>query len=150
MSEEEIRSFIEVITNYFQEVTGEAADTRVPFIKHEDQLILDYTGVIGISGVRRGAVYLTAQAALLRDLGSIILGTRAQELVEDELTDLVGEVTNTIAGNMRQVFGSDFMISLPLILRGQVTDIKIQLKPPVYIIPIVWRGHISYLAIGLE
>ena len=150
MTEQEIRNFISVVTDYFQEVTGEDAQIGVPYIKNEDSVLLDYTGAIGISGVRRGAVYLTAPGSLLRELGGIILGQSLADIDDEDLNDLVGEVTNTIAGNMRRSFGSDFMISVPLILQGQVSDIKIQLKPPVFIIPIQWKGHKCYLAIGLE
>lgn len=150
MTEAEIRSFIDTVTQYFEEVTKTEAELGVPYIKDDEAVSLDYTGAIGISGARRGAVYLTASEAMIRDLGAIILGTAASSVASSDIVDLIGEVTNTIAGNMRRTFGSDFMISVPLVLKGKVSDLQIQLKPPVYIIPITWNGHKSYMAIGLE
>ena len=59
-------------------------------------------------------------------------------------------MTNTIAGNVRETFGSEFMISVPIIAKGQLTDIELRLSQSVFVTPIEWRGHKSYLAIGLE
>jgi chemotaxis protein CheX len=74
------------------------------------------------------------------------------EAVSDEaaLSDLVGEMANTIAGNMREFFGASFLISVPIILTGKIDSINMRLKPPVFVIPIKWKDHTSHLAIGLE
>jgi len=59
-------------------------------------------------------------------------------------------MTNTISENMRELFGSTFLISVPIILKGSIDEVVLRLKPPVYVIPIEWNGHKSHLAIGLE
>ncbi len=148
MTESELRTFIRVVTEYFQSISGEEARMGLPYIMGKENEMGDYTGLIGISGSRRGGVYFTAGRDLLVELAQVLLGER----VEDDayLFDLVGEVTNTIAGNMRETFGSSFLISVPIILRGKIDEINIRLKPPVFIIPIHWRGHASHLAVGLE
>jgi len=148
MTEHDLKAFTKVVTRYFEDVTGVAAHIGMPFIKGERQVAFDYTGVIGVSGSRKGAVYLTAGEELLRAFGAHILGD--DELDEDSLFDLVGEMTNTIAGNMRGDFGSTFLISVPIIMKGKIDDITIRLKPPVFIIPITWKGFVSRFAIGLE
>ncbi len=148
MTEVELKAFTRVVTQYFNNVTGTAAQLGLPYIKGERQETFDYTGVIGISGSRKGGVYYTAGKQLLEALGAFILGD--EPLDDEALYDLVGELTNTIAGNMREIFGSNFLISVPIIMKGKIDDIVIKLKPPVFIIPIIWNGMNSHLAIGLE
>src|SRR6185436_2953244 len=101
MSDEEIKVFIDGVVRYFEKVTGEPAKVDPPYLKGEDSVTLDFTGVIGISGRHRGAVYFTSGAEqlteLLRRFGETEVGFADHE-------DLVGEVANTIAGNARRYF----------------------------------------------
>ena len=147
MSDEEIQVFIDGVVRYFERVTGEAAEVDPPYLKGEDSVTLDFTGVIGISGRHRGAVYFTSCAeqltALLHSFGETRIGFSDHE-------DLVGEVANTIAGNARQYFGSDFLISVPLVLFGQPDRISFPRHLKSFVIPITWRSFRSYLIICLE
>ncbi|MDR1894613.1 MAG: chemotaxis protein CheX [Spirochaetales bacterium] len=148
MTETELKATIKIVTEYFLNITNIPAVMGLPYIKKDTDLAFAYTGLIGISGARRGGVYYTAGKELLADFAQFILGE--ETLDEDALNDLVGEMTNTIAGNMREVFGATFLISVPIVLRGQIDTISMRLKPPVFIIPINWNEHTSHLAIGLE
>jgi chemotaxis protein CheX len=148
MTEGDIKALIKVVTDYFLSISDEPAKMGLPYIKRGNDQTFDYTGIIGISGSRRGGVYFTAGKELLREFGQCILGD--PDLDEDSLVDLVGEMTNTIAGNMRETFGSSFLISVPMVMKGKIDDISMRLKPPVFIIPIEWHGHSSHLAVGLE
>ncbi len=148
MTEGELRGFIQVVTDYFESVGGEKARMGLPYVKGRECAMGDYTGLIGISGSRKGGVYFTTCRPLLAELAKLLLG---EELADDEyLFDLVGEITNTIAGNMRETFGSAFLISVPIVLRGRIEGIDMKLKPPVFIIPIRWKQYDSHLAVGLE
>jgi chemotaxis protein CheX len=148
MTETEIKNFIKVLTDYFKNVTGIEASMGVPFIKENTSEVFDYIALIGISGSRKGGIYFTADKPLLEEFAFHILGERG--LDDASLYDLVGEITNTIAGNMREMFGSSFLISVPIVLKGKIDEIVLRLKPPVYVIPVEWNNHKSYLAIGLE
>jgi chemotaxis protein CheX len=148
MTEHELKPIIKIVTEYFLSITGVPAMMGLPYIKRRDDPVFDFTGVIGISGARRGGVYYTAGRELLAEFGKSILGE--EELDDDALSDLVGEMTNTISGNMREIFGSSFLISVPIILKGKIDNINMQLKPPVFVIPIRWKEHTSHLAVGLE
>ena len=148
MTELEIKGFIKVLTDYFLSVTGSPANMGVPFIKENNTEVFDYVAVIGISGSRKGGVYFTANRPLLEEIARHILGETG--LDDATLYDLIGEMTNTISGNMRELFGSTFLISVPIILKGNIDEVVLKLKPPVYVITIEWNGHKSHLAIGLE
>jgi chemotaxis protein CheX len=148
MTENELKPIIKIVTEYFFNITGIPAVMGLPYIKREGDPVFDFTGIIGISGSRRGGVYYTAGRELLAEFGAFILGE--EELDDEALNDLVGEMTNTIAGNMREIFGSSFLISVPIILKGKIDNISMRLKPPVFVIPIKWKEHTSHLAVGLE
>lgn len=147
MSDEEIKVFIASVVRYFERVSGQPAEVDPPYIKGEDSVTLDFTGVIGISGRHRGAVYFTSGAEQLTELlhhfGDTSVGF-------SELEDLVGEVANTIAGNARQYFGSEFLISVPIVLFGRPDKISFPRHLKSFVIPITWRTHRSYLIICLE
>jgi chemotaxis protein CheX len=148
MTENDLKPIIKIITGYFLNISNIPAVMGMPYIKRDNDPVFDYTGVIGISGSRRGGVYFTAGRDLLAEFGRFILG--GEELDEASLNDLIGEMTNTIAGNMREIFGSSFLISVPMVLKGKIDTISMRLKPPVFVIPIMWKGHTSHLAVGLE
>ena len=147
MSDEEIKVFIDGVVRYFERVTGEPAEVDPPYLKGDDSVTLDFTGVIGISGRHRGAVYFTSGAEqlteLLRRLGETEVGFSDHE-------DLVGEVANTIAGNARQYFGSEFLISVPVVLFGRPDKISFPRHLKSFVITITWSSHRSYLIICLE
>lgn len=148
MTEHELHAFIEAVTSYFTQITGKPADIGIPFVKKDDPVVLDYTGLIGISGPRRGGIYLTSEPNFLIKLTQAIL--ELPEPDEESLLDMVGEWCNTIAGNVRKNFGPDFLISVPMLIRGRPQDILLKLKPPVFVIPILWHQEKSFLVVGLE
>lgn len=148
MKEEELKAFVKVVTEYFRGITGTAAELFPPFIKDETTKFFNFTGIIGISGSRKGGVYYTASMELLQNFAEYILGPGKYD--DSALYDLVGEMTNTIAGNIRETFGSSFQISVPIVMKGQLEDLSLKLRPPVFIMPIEWNSCKSHLGIGLE
>lgn len=148
MKDNDLNVFIDSTKNYFQQTTNEEAVAGVPYVKGKDPLVLDFTGIVGISGKRKGCLYLTSSHKMLGDLGEIILGDSSYE--EQDLKDLVGEIANTIAGNARNVYGSSFMVSVPAVVLGVPEDISFPEELPVFIVPFKWRNHRSFLVVCLE
>jgi len=148
MNETDLHFFIDSTLNYFDEVTSSKANTGIPYIKDEAPVALEYTGIIGISGERKGSVYITTSEEMLREIAHIILGTK--EVKREDIKDLVGEMANTISGNVRQAYGSDFMISVPVVVEGKAKDIKMPDNIQSFVIPINWSEHKSFLVVCLE
>lgn len=148
MKEDDLKIFVDIVINYFKEVTGETVEMGVPFIKKDNLSVLNYTGIIGVSGKYRGGIYLSADREIISGVAEKLLGITAAD--EGACVDMLGEITNTIAGNARADFGSQFMISVPIVIKGQPEDILFQLSPPIFVIPINWRNLPCFLAIGLE
>jgi len=148
MNETDLHFFIDSTVNYFNEVTNEKATAGIPFIKDEDPVVLEYTGIIGISGKRKGSVYVTASDEMLRSIAKLILG---QDTIDkSDIKDLVGEIANTISGNVRQAYGSSFMISVPVVIEGKAKDIRLPDNIQSFVIPITWQEFKSFLVVCLE
>ena len=148
MKESDLHFFIDSTVNYFQEVTNEKAVTGRPYIKDEAPVVLEYTGIIGISGKRKGSVYITAPRNMLSEIAHIILGI--EDVGREDIKDLVGEIANIISGNVRQAYGSDFMISVPVVIEGKAKDIRLPDNIQSFVIPLTWREYKSFLVVCLE
>jgi chemotaxis protein CheX len=151
MDQEQLKVFIENTIRYFNKITGIPIEVGVPHLKEEDKsILLNYTGAIGISGKMKGAIYITAEKGFLSDLVARIMGIA--EVSGKQMSSMAGELANTIAGNAQQAFGSDFLISIPMIITSENADSgsSLALQIPTFVIPLRWNGHQALLAIGLK
>ena len=148
MDEEELRAFIEIVNQYFERQTGRLPELGNPYLGDPAALpMYDFTGVIGISGARPGCVYFTAHRDLLRELH---LHVGESTLSDENLSDLVGEVANTISGNARRVFGPEFMISVPVVVAGAAQAIQVPRNVKAYILPLRWHKREAALVASLQ
>lgn len=151
MEQEKLKIFIDSVIDYFDKMTGTKLETGVPYLKGDDSnVLMNYTGVIGISGKMIGAIYFTAQEDFLFELLKKIMPSA--EKSEKKLASMAGELANTIAGNAQKTLGSDFYISIPMILTNDsdVNSSSLELKAPTFVIPLKWLNHEAYLVIGLQ
>jgi len=147
--------FIAAIHKYFNHLSKvspvaiDPSETGVPYVKEPGDLILkEFTGMIGISGNRKGIVYFSGQREIFEDLLKVF--TKLQEISDERILDMAGEVSNVIAGNVRETFGQDFMISVPIVFQGKPSSLKFPEDVPVFVIPIKWKSYEAYMVIGLE
>ncbi|MGA2709924.1 MAG: chemotaxis protein CheX [Steroidobacteraceae bacterium] len=147
LKEAEIRTFIEGTTNYFESSAHQTASVGSPYLVTDGKPgVYEYTGIISISGARKGIVYFSAPRGMLTVL---LMRMQETDTSDANIMDLVGEVANTISGNARKDFGRNFIISVPTIVANDVEKIT----PPYarsYVIPINWRTHSAKLVVCLE
>lgn len=144
----EIDVFIQGIKHYFVESGATEAEVEVPYLAAEPSLpLLDYTGVIGISGGYQGTVYFSASTLLLRRL------LLEQGLLQDQevyYIDLVGEVANIFSGYVCQYLGADFILSPPIAMKGKPDNLMMAKQLHPYVIPFSWHRYQALLVIGIE
>ena len=63
------------------------------------------------------------------------------------MKDLLGEMANTISGNARTEFGSEFIISPPHIVESAPSVSYLPKDRQSYITPFTWRGHKAVIGI---
>ena len=148
MEEEHLQKIVDVTLAYFADTTGEAAEIGMPYVKDENPVVLDYTGAIGISGEKRGGLYLTVPEAMAVEITTLTLA--GAEVTDEDTEDMVGEMANVIAGHVTEVFSKDFQISVPLVIRGKPDNIRLPTAIPSYVIPINWRGFRAFLIVGIK
>ena len=116
-------------------------------VKSNAPTLQAYTGIIGVSGPYRGSVYFTAPRVLLRHL---LLSLQEPDESEDNILDLIGEIANTISGNARSEYGSDFMISVPIVVKGTPDEIYLPKTARSVVIPISWKEYAAAIVVSLE
>lgn len=147
LKEAEIRTFVEGTTHYFETAGQQAASVGSPYLVTDGKPgAYDYTGVIRISGARKGIVYFTAPRGMLTVL---LMRMQETDCSEETIKDLVGEVANTISGNARRNFGKSFLISVPTVVAHEPDKITAPHQRS-YVIPINWRAHSAKLVVCLE
>lgn len=146
--EAKLQVFVDGATQFFTQTTGKKANVGTPYLMETvNPLAYDYTGIIGISGKRKGSIYFTAPATFLMR----VLTSMGETNVNREfLMDIVGEIANTISGNARQSFGEQFMISVPTVVSASNDNIRLPKETRSYIIPIQWSKHEAALVVTLK
>jgi len=141
--------FINSVNNYFRHLTEVDSKLNVPYLKESEGLVLkDYTGMIGISGNRKGFVYISANREMYEDLIKIFIGIDKPS--DEDILDMAGEISNVVAGNVRANLGANFMISVPVVFQGMPSQLKIPDDVSIYVIPIIWNSHEAFVVIGLQ
>ena len=150
MTEQTLGYFINSLKLFFAEITEEEPEMGVPFVEQDRGKVLkDYTSSISITGDCSGAVYVSMQKDMLTEIAKIML--EEQEVEEDTLGDVVGELANTIAGHGCQQLVEDYSLSVPMVITGKNHVIKLhRLNSPIYVIPFEWHSFTSYLFVGLD
>lgn len=141
--------FINSVNNYFKHLTEIDSNIRVPYLKEANGLLLkDYTGMIAISGSRKGFVYISANREMFGDLIHMFIGI--DDPSDEDILDMAGEISNVVAGNVRANLGANFMISVPIVFEGMPKELKIPENVSIYVIPIQWNNHEAFVVLGLE
>lgn len=148
ITEKDIEVFIVGIKHYFRTSTEKEIIVETPYLVSAKSItVSDYTGIIGISGDRKGFVLVTAPAEMLRFL---VLSLGEEDATDDLINDVIGEVANTISGNARRSFGPGFMISVPMIVQGQPNRIGSSRDTYGYVIPSRWNSFPFQLMVSLK
>jgi chemotaxis protein CheX len=148
MNEKDLTVFIDGAVRYFDHLSGDAAEVGTPYLMDTRSAVgRGLTGIIGVTGHRRGHVYFTAPSVLVKVL---LLSMGESDTSQENMCDAVGEVANTISGNARKEFGKNFMISEPIVICGNADSIALPSDARSYVVPISWRGYEAGLVISLS
>jgi len=148
MDDKDIQVFITGVRRYFESLKADSGVViEPPFIKDEERPLLEYTGIIEISGKAHGAVCFTANGLMLKNILAFLNGSPGSKEI---LCDLVGEIANTLSGNAREEFGRDFLISVPVVATANDSTFRFPEDARNYVIPIIWQSEKAYLLVCLS
>lgn len=116
-----INPFITATINVFETMTGIQPKKGEIYIKQDDKMTYDISGVIGIAGKMQGYIVLSFPEPLVLDFVSNFLGEKKTHMSKD-VVDAVGEFVNMIAGSSKRVFaeqGMKYNIGIPSVITGK-------------------------------
>jgi len=120
--EQYIQPFIDGSVEVFRDLCNvEIRPGRVFFVsKDEFETTWDISGIIGLSGEANGAVAISIREETAFKLTNILTG-KEYTTIDREVTDMLGEIVNIIAGNVKVVFEKKhrIKISMPSIIKGK-------------------------------
>ena len=146
LRESELRVFVDAVLHYFGHGTREAAVIRSAYLSDTARPRFPYTGLITCGGQFRGCVHFSAPRELLR---ALLVDLGEHDMSEANLLDAVGEIANTIAGNVRRHFGGGLEISVPVRMAGQPEDLKAAVRARPFVIALGWRGHEAMVVVDI-
>lgn len=148
MDERRVQIFVNGARDYFAGVSDSPAEVGAPYLSDSiENDLLDYTGIIGISGLCRGRLYFSAPSAMLRHL---LLTLGEMHADHGYMADMVGEAANTLSGNSRRELGQDFVISPPTVIEGMPTSDHLPHGHRSLVIPITWLHYRASLVLSVE
>jgi len=142
-----IETFIECLQKYFSKKSDSQIIVETPYLTNSiNNILLDFTGIISISGAYCGNVYFTAPAKFLEKL---ILSHGQYDFSERLKKDVVGEITNTLSGNSRKGLGSGFVISVPKVVHGVVQELELTNGAHSYVVPMKWLEQKAAMVVSV-
>jgi len=148
MDDKRLTIFVQTIAHYLTQTASLELILGTPYLnENKEPMTYDFTGIIGVSGGYKGCVYFTAPRALLKHM---LLSMGESELHDENLNDMVGEVANIISGNARKDLGQEFMISVPVVVRGELDEIYLPKNIRSYVIPLFWNSYRAAIVISLD
>ena len=144
-----VNTFIDSIDNYFTKLTQTPVETLAPFVKKPEELLLrECTGMIGITGMKKGLVYISGDLEMYKELIRDYVGFNSPK--KNDMLDMAGELSNVVAGNVREIYGDSFLISVPFVFKGKPENLKFPDNVPIYVIPFKWRSYSAYMVVGIQ
>lgn len=130
--------FVELLKDYFAELTDQKVTFSKPYLeKNATADYGDYVGVIHISGLCKGFICITATNDSLISLIERVFNRSVSNT--KMIKDVLGEMTNTLAGNARAMYGENFVISVPKVFEQETYDMDFNKEP--IVLPFSWSGH---------
>ena len=142
-----LNAFTDSAQTYFDETLQTPNKLSIPYLVQNEDIVSDYIGIIGVSGVKQGYVLIASEREPLEHLVNVIFD---EEATEEFVNDIAGELVNTISGNVREYFGDEFLISVPIIVSGKFESVKFPLDIPIFAVPIEFSGFKIRLIIGVK
>lgn len=121
MKADTINPFITATINVFETMTGITPKKGEIYIKQDDKMKYDISGIIGIAGKMQGYIVISFPEPLVLELVSGFLGEKKTHMSKDVI-DAVGEFVNMIAGSSKRVFaeqGMKYNIGIPSVITGK-------------------------------
>lgn len=153
MNVEFINPFISALTNVLKTMAQTELKPGKPKKKADAIARGDVSGLIGMVGPQmKGSLSITFDEGLALEIMNKMLGEKPAK-INDEVTDMVGEIANMICGGAKNELaqkGYDFGMASPIVVSGKNHTITHQVDGPRVIMPFTSPDGNAYLEICFD
>ena len=153
MNVEFINPFLSSLMNVLETMAMTKLEPGKPSLKKEETSRGDVSGIIGMAGPQtKGSLSVTFQEELALSIMEKMLGERPDSLNE-EVTDMVGEITNMVTGGAKNMLGDkgyDFDMATPTVVSGKNHTITHQCEGKTLIIPFTSESGNAYIEVSFD
>jgi len=139
MNVEFINPFLSSMLNVMSTMAQMELTPEKPRLKKGEIAMGDVSGLIGmVSEQTKGSLSITFEATLAIETMKKMVGEGPDE-VNEEITDLVGEITNMVTGGAKRMLsekGFEFDMATPVVVSGKDHTISHKADGPIVIIPL--------------
>ncbi len=148
-----INPFLESLLNVISTMANMQLTPGKPRIKKDNLAKGDVSGLIGMVGPQtKGSLSITFEQGLILEIMQNMLGENPGE-INDEITDLVGEITNMVTGGAKNILGDkgyEFEMATPVVVSGLGHRISHKANGKKIIMPFASPHGTAYIEICFE
>ena len=153
MRVEFINPFLSSMLNVMSTMARMELIPEKPKLKKDDIAMGDVSGLIGmVSPEAKGSLSITFDTPLALATMKGMVGEAPDE-VNEEITDLVGEITNMVTGGAKRMLsekGIEFDMATPIVVSGKSHTIHHKSKGPVVIISLKGEAGRAYIEFSFD
>jgi len=139
MNVEFINPFLSSMLNVMSTMAQMELTPEKPRLKKNEVAHGDVSGLIGmVSAQTKGSLSITFEGKLALATMKNMVGEGPDE-INEEITDLVGEITNMVTGGAKRMLsekGIEFDMATPMVVSGKNHTITHKADGPIVIIPL--------------
>ena len=153
MNVEFINPFLSAMLNVMTTMAKMELTPEKPRLKKGVVAMGDVSGLIGMmSDQAKGSLSITFESELAIATMKGMVGEGPDE-INEEITDLVGEITNMVTGGAKRLLsekGIEFDMATPMVVSGKDHTIHHKAKGPVVIIPLKSAHGRAYIEFSFD
>ncbi|QSX29506.1 MULTISPECIES: chemotaxis protein CheX [Shewanella] len=153
MNVEFINPFLQSLLNVISTMASMQLNPGKPKLKTDNLAKGDVSGLIGMVGPQtRGSMSITFEQGLILEIMQNMLGENPGT-INDEVTDLVGEITNMVTGGAKNLLGEkgyNFEMATPMVVAGLGHRISHKADGKKIIMPFTSPHGTAYIEICFE
>ncbi len=153
MNVEFINPFLSSMLNVMSTMAMMELTPEKPKLKKDEVAKGDVSGLIGmVSDQAKGSLSITFEGSLALATMKKMVG-EAPDHVNEEITDLVGEITNMVTGGAKRMLsekGFEFDMATPMVVSGKNHTINHKAEGPIIIIPLNSEFGKAYIEFSFD
>ena len=153
MSAEFVNPFLQALQNVMSMMAQTELKPGKPQLKKDDVARGDVSGIIGMVGPQiKGSFSISFEENLACEIMNKMLG-EMPDSVDDEVCDMVGEITNMVTGGAKKTLGEkgyEFDMATPIVVSGKDHTISHRSEGPRIIMPFSHIAGKAYIEICFD